>query len=255
MISKYTSTIVSFLCIFSLLFFITKSPAAVTCLAPKEECIEGQGETRDFDGFTINPSCWRKRFIYECHENADNNCQLLRDQKCSQISAKCKITLNGVCVVQDETYNCPIKKCDIKNIPCGKDVFCIGGSCASTNPVQATEKDLGKALSQLSALNEIAGQVKEQNDRNPVIFVGKTMECARYAMPGITKDCCNDNEGLFSCDTEEKELSLMKKAGRAIEVGKYCHTKDPITKTCTSYHTAHCIFGSRIARIIQNDGR
>jgi len=236
-------------------FFATKSLAAITCLAPKEECIEDQGKTRDVNGFTVAPGCWRKRFTYECRETTDNNCQPLRDKKCSQISAKCKIMFSGTCVVQDETYNCPIKKCDIKEVPCGKDIFCIGGNCAPSNPVKAKDKDLEKAIAYLSSISAMANQVKEQNDRNPIIFAGKPMRCARYALPGVTKDCCADNEGLFSCDEEEKELSQMKKAGRAIEVGKYCNIEDPILHLCTSHHTAYCVFGSRIARIIQNDGR
>lgn len=261
MISKYTSSIITFLGIFCLLFliffvfFVTKSLAAITCLEPKEECIEDQGKTRDVDGFIIDPGCWRKRFTYECREKADNNCQFLRDQKCSQIGSKCKIMLSGTCVVQDETYNCPVKKCDIKEVPCGKDIFCIGGNCAPSNPVKAKDKDLEKAIAYLSSISEMANQVKEQNSRNFVIFAGKPMECTRYALPGLTKDCCADNEGIFSCDAEEKELSEMRKAGRVIEVGRYCNNEDPIFHQCTSYHTANCVFGSRIARIIQNDGR
>ena len=207
------------------------------------------------EGFPINPGCWKKRVIHECSEESDNNCQILRDQKCSQISAKCKIMLNGTCVVQDETYNCPVKKCDMKEVPCGKDIFCVGGNCAPSNPVKSKAKDLEKAIAYLSSISEIANQVEKQNDRNPIIFAGKSMTCASYALPGLTKDCCADNEGIFSCDEEEKKLSEMRKAGRAIRVGEYCNNKDPIFNKCTSYHTVYCVFGSRIARIIQNDGR
>ena len=254
MISKqihYTAIFLSVLCS---LLLIPDSLAVITCSEPKEECIEGKGETRNTENIQVSPGCWKKRFTYECRETADNNCQQLRDQKCLQIGAKCKIMLNGTCVVQDETYNCPVKKCDAtENIPCSKDIFCAGGNCASTNPVKAKEKDLEKALAYLSALSDSAKQITDQNTENPIIFAGKSMECSRNILSDITKDCCADNEGVFKCAEDEKELYQMKKAGRAIEVGEYCYNEK--LGICTSHHKAYCVFGSRIARIVQNDGR
>jgi len=250
-ISKHISSILS-VCLFLL---INKSMAAITCSEPKEECVEGQGEIRNIENFPLNPGCWKYKVTYECKEIADNNCQKLRDQGCSQISASCRTKFKDTCVVQNETYNCPSKKCELKEVPCAKNLFCTDGKCAATNPIQATDDEVGRGLSQLSALNEVASKVKEQNSRDFVLFTGKVMECSSYALPGLTKDCCCDNPGIFKCDAEDEELSVMKKSGRAIEVGKYCNNKDSITKTCFSYHTAYCVFDSKIARIIQNDGR
>ncbi len=236
------------------LAFVTNGFAALTCSNPREECAEGKNETRYIENVPVNPGCWKKRFISECRETADNNCQTLRDQKCSQISAKCIKSVSGTCVVQDETYSCPFEQCDeVGDILCGKNLFCVDGKCASTNPVKASEKDRGKALAQLSALNEIANQIKDQGSENPAIFAGRVMECSRNILPGITKDCCADNEGLFSCTEEEKNLFQMRRVGRAIAVGEYCHNKE--LGFCSSYHTAYCVFESRIGRIIQNDGR
>lgn len=251
---KSKTYIIQILSILNLLFLTQNSLAVITCSNPRVECIE-TGSTKYFENIPVTLDCWEKRFIYECKESADNNCQQLRNQNCSQIGAKCKVMFNGTCVVQDEIYNCPIKKCELKEVPSGNNIFCIDGNCASTSPIKADEKERGKALAYLSALNDTAKQVKDQNSENPIIFAGKVMECSRYALPGLTKNCCAGKSGVFSCDAEEKELLQMKEAGRAIEIGEYCRNKDPITKTCTSHHTAYCVFGSRIARIIQNDGR
>ena len=239
--------------VFIVSFFITANAVAATCYNPKTECVEGRA-TRDKDGVPVTLDCWRYRTTYECKESSDNNCKQLRDQGCSQIKADCRTMWAGTCAVQDEVFSCPVEQCnEAGNINCGKDLFCMGGGCFATTPTK--NKNFDKAAASLAALNAVADEVKKQNTDNPQIFAGKVMECSCYALPGITKDCCNDNSGLFSCDAEEKELSQMKKAGRVIEVGEYCNNKDPITKTCTSHHTAHCVFGSRIARIIQNDGR
>lgn len=251
------SRLFSFVLFISIIFMffifpIIKVSADISCSTSKEVCIESQNETEYIENVPYNLGCKKYRVTYECKEKSDNNCQQLRDKGCSQIGAKCKVMLKDTCVVQDETYNCPIKKCDMKEVSCGKDIFCANGNCAPSNPTKAKDKDLEKALAYLSSVSEMANQVKEQNDRNFVIFAGRKMECSRNILPGATKDCCADNEGIFRCTDEEKELYQMRRAGRAIEVGKYCHTK---VLECLSHHTAYCVFGSRIARIIQNDGR
>ena len=241
--------------IFTILVLITSNAWAITCLNPKTECL-GANETRPIDGISVKLDCWGYRTTYECREDSDNNCEPLRQQKCAQVKVKCREQKDGICAVQDEIYSCPVEKCDeTGKISCGKNIFCVNGNCASTNPVKATDKEIGRSLSYLAALNEIASSVKDQNSKESIIFTGKIMECASYAMPGITKDCCNNNAGLFSCDAEEEKLSQMKKAGIAIEVGEYCNNEDPVFHQCTSHHTAYCVFDSRIAKIIQNDGR
>lgn len=242
--------------IWIVLFLITGKVFAFTCSTdPKTECIEAGG-ARMIDGVSVTLDCWRCRTIHEYSDPSDNNCKQLRDQNCSLVKAVCRKRSDGICAVQDATYSCPIEQCDeTGDIVCSKKLFCVDGNCTPSNPVKAKDKDLEKAIAYLSSISEMANQIKEQNNENPIIFAGKPMRCARYPLPGITKDCCADDEGIFSCDTEEKELSQMRKAGRAIEVGKYCNIEDPILHLCTSHHTAYCVFGSRIARIIQNDGR
>ena len=236
-------------------FFITDAFATLTCFDPKTECIEAGG-TRNIDGVSVTLDCWKYRITYECREDSDNNCEQLRKQGCSQIWAKCKIMLNGTCVVQDETYRCPVNKCEeIEVINYGKDIFCVGGNCAPTNPMK--NNNFNKAAANLSALAAAAKEVQEQNTKNPQIFTGRSMECSKNIAGA--KNCCGINssgwaEGVFlNCDDEEKELAKKKEAGLAIDIGEYCHNR--VFGVCTSYHNVYCTFGSRIARIVQNDGR
>lgn len=106
-------------------------------------------------------------------------------------------------------------------------------------------------------LAEAAKEVMEQNTENPVIFVGKPMECS----VSITrpKNCCSISDGnwlggiILNCNEEERELAKAKDGGRAIYVGEYCHNK--MLDVCTSYHKIYCVFDSKIARIVQNEGR
>lgn len=257
-----------------MLFLITtNSLAAITCSQPKQVCLEEKGTrilnnvpekngTKHYDNVSVkNDDCWKYEVKYECRETADNNCKQLRDKGCLQVGAKCRTLANGVCVVQDETYQCPAEQLGkATGISCGKDLFCVGGDCAATNSRIATENEFGVAVTKLSVLNEAAKEMREkakgiddiERAKQVKIFGGKAMECSRAI--GNAKNCCGKKGWLLKrCTAEEKELAKAKEAGRAIEVGEYCFRK--VLKKCTSTHKAYCVFDTRLARIIQNDGR
>ena len=227
--------------------------AALTCSEPQTKCVESNA-TRYVDEVAVTLDCWRYRTVYECREKSDNNCQTLRDKGCFQVSAKCRRSIAGQCVVQDEKFKCPTEQCsEDGNIICGKNkIFCIEGNCSPT--VSSKSNSFDKALSSLAVLANAAKDVDLQDTQNPQIFVGKPMECSRNILPGITKDCCADNEGIFNCTDEERKLVKDVADGRAIEVGEYCYNK-PVLGLCTSYHKAYCVFSSKIAKIVQNEGR
>ena len=91
------------------------------------------------------------------------------------------------------------------------------------------------------------------------IFKGKPLECSKNIAGSITKDCCGISadgflEGkILGCEDEELEIAKAKEAGKAIEIGKYCHNN--VIGVCTSYHTSYCLFKSKWARIIQEAAR
>ena len=242
-----------------ILLLVGGNVSAATCFNPKTECLEGNA-ARIINGVSVTLDCWRYRITYECRENSDNNCKQLRDQRCSQTEAKCKTMWGGVCAVQDETYSCPVEQCnEAGDINCGRDLFCVGTDCTSTNPTK--NKNFDKAAASLAALNAAAEEIKKQNIDNPQIFVGKPMECSRSITNA--KNCCDAGgsgwaEGAFlNCADDEKELAKAKEAGRVVEAGngnnEYCYNE--VLGVCTSYHRVYCVFDSKIARIVQHDGR
>lgn len=258
MTSKRTVNI--FFVINILTFLVSTNVLALTCSNPRTECIEGSG-TRNINGVSVTLDCWKYRTTYECREASDNNCEVLRKQGCTQIGAKCRIYVAGSCVVQDETYKCSREQYDeIGDIACGKNIFCVGGNCTPTSPIQ--NNNFNKAAVSLYALSEASKAVRERQSDNPFepyIFTGGSMECSRNIASGITKDCCGINsrgfmEGkILHCTPEEKNLAKQKENGVTIYVGEYCHNR--FLKVCTSYHKVYCVFPNKIARIIQSDGR
>ena len=222
------------------------------------ECAEAEG-TRTIDGIPFALDCWRKKDIYECLEDSDNNCKQLRDQGCSSVKQTCRTRPDGLCAVQDEIFSCPVERCDeTGDITCGKKPFCVGTSCTNTTPKK--NNNFEKTASFLAAIADAAKQVSAQqiSDINfRFIFKGRSMRCAD-AWTGA-KDCCSDNPsgwaGFMHCDAEDKQLAQERFSGRAIYAGSYCNNKVPLTDICASRHSVYCVFDSKIARIVQEDGR
>ena len=243
---------------FVALLLITDQAYAVNCINPKEVCVEPTG-TRTFEGVQVTLPCWRYETTWECHETSDNDCKPLRDQGCSQISAECLIMFGGTCAVQKEAYDCPTKeKGTAKGIRVGGTFFCMSGDCASVNP--KSNKNFSKVAAYVEVLSDAVKDVSKQNTKEAKIFTGKPLECSRSI--ANAKNCCADKgwaQGLLGgCADDEVELARARESGIAVEAGngsnhEYCYNK--VLGVCTSYHRVYCVFPSKIAKIIQAEGR
>ena len=72
--------------------------------------------------------------------------------------------------------------------------------------------------------------------------------------------CCDKDKvfmGLVACKENEKLLAKMNKAEQCHEVGEYCSKKISLgfAKICVQNSKGHCCFGSKLARIIHEQGR
>ena len=224
-----------------------------SCFNPKSECVE-PGGTKHFEGVAVTLDCWRYKITYECKEDSDNNCQELRNQGCSPAGARCKSMWGKVCGVQEVIYDCPINKCYNEELPYNNpNTFCVTGDCVPQE--RSKDQDMHKSLAALSAAAEVAKHLDTVDPNNPKIFKGKSRECSKNILSGITKDCCGISpsgflEGkILKCDQEEMELAQAKETGRSIYLGEYCHNE--VLGVCTSYHQTYCIYQSKLARIIQ----
>ena len=84
--------------------------------------------------------------------------------------------------------------------------------------------------------------------------------CRNYKLGGFIQ-CCSANKGwgksvgLQKCKPEEKALAIKKEKGLCTQTGNYCAARDPITKSCIEMKQTYCCFGSKLARIFQEQGR
>lgn len=62
-------------------------------------------------------------------------------------------------------------------------------------------------------------------------------------------------QDLMSCDQSEQILAMRRGQNLCHEVGSYCSKKLPVVKTCIERTKSYCCFNSRLAKIINEQGR
>lgn len=60
---------------------------------------------------------------------------------------------------------------------------------------------------------------------------------------------------LLSCQEAEKLLAMHREANLCLPVGSFCSRRVPIIRTCIEQTQSYCCFNSRLARIINEQGR
>lgn len=224
------------------------------CKLQNEVCSQGQA-THIIDGYPVTRPCWQLQDTYACKiYPSPNNCEPFRKQGCEQVASSCHEgdIFDGACLVYDQTFRCPIKHCseDI-GIACGGDTFCLSGDCTVHEHV--LDQDFARGLSALSA---IAAASKDFNSDLNAMFTGYVEKCSDDALSFC--DCCTDSGWgkdihLESCSDEEKKLGKDKENKLTLKVGRYC-AKETLG-VCIEHKTSYCVFNSKLARLIQEQGR
>ena len=225
-----------------------------------DSCVGGQ-ETRSINGFSITRSCWAKESTYRCLEGktAESSCQALQDKGCEQIDAQCTTKVGEVCAVTTQTYRCPEKKCvNTPKVVCGESVLCLSGDCG-LSPSPQLSHDFESGVSALASTRD-ASQHLELASGGATVFAGTPAACRDTV--GDFSHCC-DKGGwgqdihLAHCSAEEKSLALSRQQGLTVFLGRYCahHLPWPLQRVCSEYKQRYCVFGSKLARILQTQGR
>lgn len=226
--------------------FTWKSECALSseCSQVKNECIDS-ADTRIVNGIPTYLDCWKYEQQYQC--DVDNTCDELAE--CTEDSRSCSLQFNGVCIEEEISKTCNIKECSPTSLQCGNDSFCLDGDCYNPMPKHNTEFD--KSAAALAGLNAAA---KDLGDP-PTMFRGKPMKCTDGAF-GFA-DCCKNGGwgtdlGLAQCDEEEKALGQAKEKKLTIDLGSYCAER--VLGKCIRRKKTYCVYDSKMARIIQEQG-
>ena len=222
------------------------------CQQVQSQCIEGK-ETRMINGIAVTLDCWKEQTTYQCA--FPNTCTTLAD--CSIQSTSCDTQLGGVCIKDKQQRLCDKQQCRDTGLICGADSFALSGDYY--DPAATRSTDFNHAAAGLAAVSDAAGDVKDKaniNENSAIIFKGNIMECSDKAL-GIS-NCCQDSGwgngiGLTSCTEEEKALGTAKEDKLTVSLGQYC--AESVLGVCIRKKKAYCAFDSKLARIVQVEGR
>jgi conjugal transfer mating pair stabilization protein TraN len=210
---------------------------------------------KDGETYNVYSDCWQYTDTYVLSDETQGTCSsLMSDPACTQSGSTCTETLNGKCAHAELTYQCQTVHTS-EGLLCGGDYICKSGECDETNGAGDSGFDL--AVSKLAGLASAGDDVKKNQDElNVKAFTGNAMSC-RKAFAGFS-NCCKDSGwgqdvGLSSCNSDEMAIGKAKAKKVTVSVGERCDHK--VLGVCVQKSKVYCVFGGKLARIIQEQGR
>ncbi|QEM94317.1 type-F conjugative transfer system mating-pair stabilization protein TraN (plasmid) [Kosakonia radicincitans] len=209
--------------------------------------------TVDGKQYSQTSSCWAYTDSYVTATDSKGNCaSLMSDPACTLSGHTCTTTESGVCTHQSETYQCQ-KTYSSSGLVCGGQYFCKTGDCSDTDGTGDSGFDT--AVAKLAGLAS-AGDDIVKDQVNVKAFTGQAMSC-RKAFAGFS-NCCKDSgwgsdAGLASCNSDEMALGKAKAKKVTVSVGDRCDHQ--VLGVCVQKSQVYCVFGGKLARIIQEQGR
>ncbi len=222
-----------------------------------ERAVTIGAETRNINGYPVFKDDWQYKQIYHCKMIKDE-CSALRAKGCTQVGSRCKEFKQNKCWIYEQKYSCPDGQISVRKIkpPIGS-AFCLTGDCHDES--YQANGDMLEVMAKLSMLQEIQKDMNAQ--KNPYdlkVFKGDPYKCSRNCIN--FKDCCGRMKGwgvkahLANCKPEEQQLAQMRDKNLCHQVGDtYCSKK--VLGKCVSKKTSFCCFGTRFAKILQQQGR
>lgn len=224
----------------------------------KTECTEAGGNrtiVKDGQSYSMYQSCWAYRDTYVTQSADKGTCQTYTDNPaCTLASHQCAFySEEGACLHEYATYSCESKTSG-KVMICGGDVFCLDGECDKAQSGQSN--DFAEAVSQLAALAAAGKDVAALNGVDVRAFTGQAKFCKKAAA-GYS-NCCKDSGwgqdiGLAKCSSDEKALAKAKSNKLTVSVGEFCSKK--VLGVCLEKKRSYCQFDSKLAQIVQQQGR
>ena len=134
---------------------------------------------------------------------------------------------------------------------CGQVTYCVGAGCETVRPQSNT--GFVEATTRLNMALELGGEEFDRDDMR--FFKGERRTCA-IKWFGLANCCTNSGAlvGMAGCSAHEIELAEERNAGNTHYLGKYC-AKKTFFGVCIRRARAWCVFGSKLGRILQEQGR
>lgn len=226
-----------------------KDPNSLCFLESSQSCLE-PNQVKMIGGVAIKRPCWGRVANYQCGQINSSSCTSLMSQGCSQTASFCIQTQLNRCERYSQTFQCMEKQCLPEKTVCPGKIPCADGQCDTSQ--SEISDDMADGLSRLGALAGVAGDVSANQIRSgtPAIFTGEAHECKKY--PLGFRDCCTDSgwgDWVKHCPEALQVLQRAKQENRVVYLGSYKNHK------LGSRHYSYCIFPTKLASIVQIQGR
>ena len=134
---------------------------------------------------------------------------------------------------------------------CGSVRYCVGAGCETVSSQSNT--GFVNATTRLNMAVELGGDEFDRDDMR--FFTGQRRAC-HIKLFGLANCCKNSGLliGLGNCSASEKELAEERNAGNTHYLGRYC-SRRTFFGVCIRRSRAWCVFGSKLGRILQQQGR
>lgn len=221
------------------------------------QCVDpGGNRTISQNGrdYTQYSDCWQYSDAYIVPVTSTGNCdQLINNRNCTLAGRSCSQSEAGACMHENDTYQCQTTYSS-QGLMCGGKYFCQTGDCSDTDG--AGDNGFDMAVSKLAGLASAGDDVKNGNQIDIRAFTGQAMSC-RKAAAGFS-NCCVDtgwgnSSGLANCNSEEMAIGKAKAKKVTVYVGDKCD--HAVLGVCVQKSQVYCVFGGKLSRIIQEQGR
>lgn len=214
----------------------------------------------DCQGHERHSDCWQMRRTYECLDAAmgDDCGALRRDPGCRLEATGCLArAADGSCVNEERVYSCGADSPGSVSRSCGSAAWCVGGRCTDIAR-QPASQSFGRAAAGMNLLQEMGKDFAPAPDGSDLtIFRGEKMSCSKWI--GGLKNCCKSrglliDRDLAQCSEAEKKLAAKRSARLTWHAGSRCKSKT-FFGLCTVRAEDHCVFASRLGRMLQEQAR
>ncbi|BET65006.1 type-F conjugative transfer system mating-pair stabilization protein TraN [Yersinia pseudotuberculosis] len=221
------------------------------------QCVEEGGYrtiTAEGKDYSVYSDCWKYKDTYFSQEVDNGTCgKYMADSACTLSSQKCLTSIGNICTQEQVYFSCETKISGEAQL-CAGELVCNDGSCDLLNNDKSNS--FGQAVSGLAALAAAGEDVAALNGIDVTAFTGAPKSC-RQAAAGFS-NCCKDSGwgasvGLAHCDSEEKALGEAKERLLTVYIGDYCSRK--VLGVCLQKKKSYCQFDSKLAQIVQEQGR
>ncbi len=228
-----------------------------SCTIPNLSVLFDDGRSGGND-INYAAGCYQETHRYQCPtgQNVDDCGAIRADPECMEVGSECiSFDEDGNCLNTTFEYRCGAAEAGAVTQTCGSQSWCIDGDCTEMD-APAPNNSFARAAAGMNLLQEIANDFTASGN-DVTVFTGRVQSCSKWIF-GL-KNCCKISGtlldvGLSACSEGEQELAIKRQSGQAHHQRNYCGSK-AFFGSCTVRKSDFCTFNSRLARLIQEQGR